>query len=390
MAIFGRDFNYHQPTYLEILGTIPGITGVVMIILMIFSFILATHSFRRNVIKLPWHFHHLAGFNAFWYAHHLLAHVYILFLFHGYFLFLTREWYKKTTWMYISVPMLAYPSERILTLYVRNYMSVIYTGDLLALYVSRPPGFKYKSGMYLFVKCPDISNFEWHPFSITSAPESFRNNYLSIHIRTLGDWTTELKTQFSKACEPQRTQPRKGNLVRIETKAYSETQHSQEFPKILIKGPYCAAAQNYKKYDILLLIGLGIGATPFISIIRDNLNNEAESARKTDGQLSDKKGPERAYFYWVTREQGSFDWFKGVMDDIAEYDHNQIIEMHNYLTSVYEERDAQSALIAMVQSLQQAKNGVDVVSESRVQNDMESTFKNFNLMIYKLLVLTLH
>lgn len=102
MAIFGRDFNYHQPTYLEILGTIPGITGVVMIILMIFSFTLATHSFRRNVIKLPWPFHHLAGFNAFWYAHHLLALVYILFLFHGYFLFLTREWYKKTVWDLMS------------------------------------------------------------------------------------------------------------------------------------------------------------------------------------------------------------------------------------------------------------------------------------------------
>ena len=43
-----------------------------------------------------------------------------------------------------------------------------------------------------------------------------------------------------------------------------------------------------------------------------------------------------------------------------------IIEMHNYLTSVYEEGDARSALIAMVQSLQHAKNGVDVVSESRV------------------------
>lgn len=33
-----------------------------------------------------------------------------------------------------------------------------------------------------------------------------------------------------------------------------------------------------------------------------------------------KKGPERAYFYWVTREQGSFEWFKGVMDDIADHD----------------------------------------------------------------------
>lgn len=43
-----------------------------------------------------------------------------------------------------------------------------------------------------------------------------------------------------------------------------------------------------------------------------------------------------------------------------------MIEMHNYLTSVYEEGDARSALIAMVQKLQHAKNGVDVVSESRV------------------------
>lgn len=36
----------------------------------------------------------------------------------------------------------------------------------------------------------------------------------------------------------------------------------------------------------------------------------------------DKKGPQRAYFYWVTREQASFEWFKGVMDDIADYDQN--------------------------------------------------------------------
>ncbi|KAM7258762.1 hypothetical protein ACFE04_014503 [Oxalis oulophora] len=37
------------------------------------------------------------------------------------------------------------------------------------------------------------------------------------------------------------------------------------------------------------------------------------------------KYPERAYFYWVTREQGSFEWFKGVMDDIATYDTNDLV-----------------------------------------------------------------
>lgn len=34
-----------------------------------------------------------------------------------------------------------------------------------------------------------------HPFSITSAPG---DDYLSVHIRTLGDWTRQLRTVFSE------------------------------------------------------------------------------------------------------------------------------------------------------------------------------------------------
>lgn len=44
-------------------------------------------------------------------------------------------------------------------------------------------------------------------------------------------------------------------------------------PKLRIDGPYGAPAQDYTKYDVLLLVGLGIGATPFISILKDLLNN---------------------------------------------------------------------------------------------------------------------
>lgn len=33
-----------------------------------------------------------------------------------------------------------------------------------------------------------------------------------------------------------------------------------------------------------------------------------------------------AYFYWVTREQGSFDWFKGVMNEVADLDQRVINE----------------------------------------------------------------
>ncbi|KAG2673645.1 hypothetical protein I3760_13G101300 [Carya illinoinensis] len=376
MIILGSEFNYKQPTYVDLVKSIPGLSGILMIVIMAFSFTLALHSFRKNVIKLPWPFHHLAGFNSFWYAHHLLVLAYILFVIHGYFLFLTKDWHHKTTWMYLVVPVLFYASERASTIIneinhrVNVIKAIIYTGNVLALYISKPPGFKYKSGMYLFVKCPNISSFEWHPFSITSAPG---DDYLSVHIRTLGDWTKELKNRFAQVCEPQSTQARRGSLMRMETKAHPNYEHSQAgYPRILIKGPYGAPAQNYKKYDILLLIGLGIGATPFISIIKDLLNHIKPNDFEDDSMHSNslganKKCPERAYFYWVTREQGSFEWFKGVMDDIAEYDHNHVIEMHNYLSSVYEEGDARSALISMVQQLQHAKNGVDVLSESRIR-----------------------
>lgn len=48
-------------------------------------------------------------------------------------------------------------------------------------------------------------------------------------------------------------------------------------PRLLVDGPYGAPAQDYRNYDVLLLIGLGIGATPFISILRDLLNHTRSS-----------------------------------------------------------------------------------------------------------------
>jgi respiratory burst oxidase len=166
------------------------------------------------------------------------------------------------------------------------------------------------------------------------------------------------------------------------------------FPKILIDGPYGAPAQDYKKYDVVLLVGLGIGATPMISIVKDIIHNiklkeKEEQDSTVEGGLesgiansstpnnnnnnknkSNRSGfrTRKAYYYWVTREQGSFEWFKGIMNEVAEMDEQAMIELHNYCTSVYEEGDARSALIAMLQSLHHAKNGVDVVSGTRVKS----------------------
>ncbi|XP_061352873.1 respiratory burst oxidase homolog protein A-like isoform X1 [Gastrolobium bilobum] len=380
-------FGDHKPTYGDLVIGVEGMTGILMVVFMAIAFTLATKWFRRNLIKLPKPFNRLTGFNAFWYSHHLFVIVYLLLIIHGVNLYFVHKWYLKTTWMYLAVPILLYVGERTLRffrsgLYTVHLIKVaIYPGNVLTLQMSKPPQFRYKSGQYMFVQCPAVSPFEWHPFSITSAPD---NDYLSVHIRQLGDWTQELKRVFSEACEP--PVAGKSGLLRAD-----ETT-KKSLPKLKIDGPYGAPAQDYRKYDVLLLVGLGIGATPFISILKDLLNNiikteeladsVSDSSRgsdlsvgSTDSPSLNKISPKRkktlkttnAYFYWVTREQGSFDWFKGVMNEVDELDQRGVIEMHNYLTSVYEEGDARSALITMVQALNHAKNGFDVVSGTRVR-----------------------
>lgn len=79
-------------------------------------------------------------------------------------------------------------------------------------------------------------------------------------------------------------------------------------PRLLIDGPYGAPAQDYKKKEVLLLVGLGIGATPLISILKDVLSNIKHQKEVEENQgIKDYKRTfvtERAYFYWITREQG--------------------------------------------------------------------------------------
>ncbi|XP_037434496.1 respiratory burst oxidase homolog protein E-like [Triticum dicoccoides] len=387
-------FGASKPTYGRLISGVEGVTGIAMVVLMTVSFTLATHPFRKgekeaSASRLPAPLHRLAGFNAFWYSHHLLGFVYLLLLAHGYFLFLVRRWYEKTTWMYISVPLVLYVGERMLRALRSNAHTVkiikvmLLPGSVLTIQMSKPYGFRYRSGQYIFLQCPTISPFEWHPFSITSAPG---DDYLAVHIRTNGDWTQELKrifaenhyslhmnrrTSFSElgAAEPRTTVP----------------------PKLLVDGPYGAPAQDFRNYDVLLLVGLGIGATPFISILKDLLNNikladelmdlameTTQTSRSEDSAnsfsvstaSSNRKRSyrtSRAHFYWVTREPMSFEWFKGVMNEVAEMDKKGVIELHNYLTSVYEERDARTTLLSMVQALNHAKHGLDIVSGTRVR-----------------------
>ncbi|BBH08179.1 Riboflavin synthase-like superfamily protein, partial [Prunus dulcis] len=381
-APLSSDFHGTKPTYKFLLTGAEGVTGILMVILIAISFTLAARRFRRNMVRLPAPFNKLTGFNAFWYSHHLLGLVYVLLLIHGSCLYLAHKWYEKTTWMYISVPLLLYIAERSVRTCRSQHYSVkilkvlVLPGNVISLIMSKPPGFKYKSGQYIFLQCPTISPFEWHPFSITSAPG---DDHLSVHIRTVGDWTKELKRVIAEGDDSTSVDHQARLVQHMYGNINVVDEHQCSQPRLFVDGPYGAPAQEYRNYDVLLLVGLGIGATPFISILRDLLNStktaEEQMIRRQPEQFyifkfdtRDKKKSQRntnAHFYWVTREPGSFEWFKGVMDEIAEMDQKGQIELHNYLTSVYEEGDARSTLITMVQALNHAKHGVDILSGTR-------------------------
>ncbi|KAF3437653.1 hypothetical protein FNV43_RR20409 [Rhamnella rubrinervis] len=152
-----------------------------------------------------------------------------------------------------------------------------------------------------------------------------------------------------------------------------------KLPKNIDRRSVWRSSTGLQKYDAVLLVGLGICAAPMVSIMKDILNNlkskeDHENAlwlEGGDGLETREQGSgfktRKAYYYWVRREQGSFEWFKGIMNEVAEMDDKGPIEVDNYCTSVYDEGDARSALMAMLRSLQHAKNGVDIVSGTRVK-----------------------
>ncbi|CAL9031437.1 unnamed protein product [Prunus brigantina] len=344
-------FGYHQPSYFEILATKEVATGIVMVVLMMIAFSLATKWPRRQPPSLPRSVRNVTGYNTFWYSHHLFIAVYALLILHSMFLFLTDNVTEKTTWMYIAIPVLLYTGERVFRAIRSGFYEVeilkasIYPGKVLSLQLNKPEGFKYLSGMYIFIQCPQISPFEWHPFSLTSGPE---DEYLSVHIRTAGDWSYQIYSLFQEA-----------TLSGV-----------KGYPKVHIDGPYGAASQDHVKYDIVVLIGLGIGFTPFISILKDVVNGAEKSHCDHTGcrECSLRKAPLKAYLYWVTREQSSFDWFRDIIKEISNSNQKQsVVEMHNFLTCVYQEGDARSVLISAIQALHHAKNGIDFVSRTPVR-----------------------
>jgi predicted ferric reductase len=143
------------------------------------------------------------------------------------------------------------------------------------LEVEAPPGWKHRAGDYVFLKIASLAKGEWHPFTISSAPET--KGVFTVHVRSAGNWTSALHS-----------------LARSRASGAAPAQFSLE-----VDGPFGAPTSELFDAKVPVLIGAGIGVTPFAAVL--------ESLR-----LRAKKGlasPDRVYFFWVLREQESFEWF---------------------------------------------------------------------------------
>ncbi|VAI25408.1 unnamed protein product [Triticum turgidum subsp. durum] len=131
------------PNYWWFVKGTAGWTGIVMVVLMSISFVLAQPWFRRNKLKDTNPLKKMTGFNAFWFTHHLFAIVYALLIVHGTSLYLTKEWYKKTS--------------LILSSYIHASASFGYSGDMIQLRFRR---LRYILGMCWLFICPShlVSN----------------------------------------------------------------------------------------------------------------------------------------------------------------------------------------------------------------------------------------
>ena len=110
----------------------------------------------------------------------------------------------------------------------------------LELQVTIPPAriWTYQAGQYVFLQVPSISFWQWHPFTVSECIDK----KMSLHIKIDGKWTTALREMV------------KGKRAEIQ---------------VGLDGPYGAPAQRFYDFNHTILVGSGIGVTPFSGILTD-------------------------------------------------------------------------------------------------------------------------
>ena len=149
----------------------------------------------------------------------------------------------------------------------------IVPGDVVKVVFPREQ-FRYRGGQYVFLAVKELSMFEWHPFSISSAPHE---PDVSIHVRVLGDWTQKLHDL-------------------VQSRAQANLDHAVNGVPlgVLFEGPHGEVGVDVRgdRYENFLLVSGGIGITPMQSLCNELID-----------QYGRGRPVKRLWFCWSVRDR---------------------------------------------------------------------------------------
>lgn len=263
-------------------------------------------------------------FELFYRVHTLYWLWFVLALYHG-----------PSFWAWLLLPGLAYLAERLLRRSLMRPPSKLLDVRPLAsgvttLRFERPPGFDYDAGDFVFLCVPALARSEWHPFTLTSAPED--PAALSVHVRSLGNWTAALRERFAAAGSHH------GHLVHVD-------------------GPYGTPSAHIRECEHVVTIAAGIGVTPFASVLK---SLHAQRVRGAAGF-----NIKRLHFIWVSREQDSFEWFTQLLGELEAANADNWLDIHIYFSAARPHMEG--SVVELARTILQESTGTDLITGLRVR-----------------------
>jgi Ferric reductase NAD binding domain/Ferric reductase like transmembrane component/FAD-binding domain len=308
------------------------ITGALLFIIMLLMY--------TSVLKNVKRYH----FEIFWYAHHLFIPFYLCCLTHG-----AGGW-GPNFWKWLLLPGFLYIIERLYREYMKNQpvtlLSVTHMDPnvyCLEFGKSGPFATPFKEGQYVFLQCPWVSTSEWHPFTISSAPQE---DSVTLHIQSMGSssWTGRVQDFMRMMGQ------RDASYCDFERLEGSATVRGKIMgpdgrPLFRIYGPHSAPTQHLPEYDNVMVATSGIGVTPLSAAMSSVVHHRWKF-------FMGRCYPDRAVFYWVVSYKvvDSFKWFMRVVKEccdevvdmrIKNKDHmaSKHFELHIFVTSIPKDHD---------------------------------------------------
>jgi NADPH oxidase 5 len=265
---------------LGIAATSRGLTGIILLFVFAVMWVFSLGFIRRT-----------SRFELFYFTHLLYVVWFVLAVVHA-----------PRFLLWAGVPLLGFVVEQVWRLRRRGVKAPLVSSQALRsgvvrLEIARPSGFKFDPGDYVFLRIPKIAKREWHPFTISSSPE---HDTLTFHVRSLGNWTGALR-RFVEI-----------NPDAAELAAY-------------VDGPYGSPSAPIFRSRFAVLIGAGIGVTPFASVL-ESLVLRGNDASQRSSLL------EKVDFFWLNRDQYSFEWFRALLAELEKLDLRGLVDFHLCMT----------------------------------------------------------